>query len=67
MPDFIPYTERPEFIPRHEHPTFEQAAALFAYGDVDGVLIDYLARLASHNDQHTPNAAATAQKAAVNE
>ena len=48
MPEFIPYTERPEFIPNCERPTFAQSAALFAYGDVDGMLTDYLARLATN-------------------
>ena len=62
MPEFIPYTERPEFIPAHpkgERPGFERAAALFAYGDVDGMLVDYLA-------QHTPSPSPRLAEGAAN-
>lgn len=64
MPEFIPYTERPEFIPRYDNPTFAQSAALFAYGDVDGMLTD-LIRRAAYDHHPTTTTAPARDKAAA--
>lgn len=78
MPEFIPFTERPEFIPRAPKGTptsFERAAALFAYGEVDAVLraavehaalVRHLAAPSLTPHQHMPSAEGALEKAVVN-
>jgi hypothetical protein len=81
MPDLIPYSQQAGFIPSHQNnhrPSFAESAALFAYGEVDAVLVELIREerqrrrlTASHaspstHTQHPTLAAAVREKAAAN-